>query len=170
MAVSWNHRTWTEINTASSQAVFIQKDVGLLFTEQQQPSLWADLGSEQKWVLPGWRLAVAPLAGCTKWTPGSSHRQLWSPVLWPRGHLWQRFSGLCMAFPPETKRGNPTDHSNSQRVVITLVQLNVLVNKAFWVCLICSKVFLKIGKKPMLLHNTLYEDVISPQNVWRTIK
>lgn len=52
--------------------------------------------------------------------------------------------------------GVPTDHSNFQRVVIKLVKLNVLVNKTFWVCLICCKVFLKIGKeKLMFLHNTL---------------
>lgn len=92
----------------------------------------------------------------------------WTPVAEVQRPM--QVAALLRAFPPETKRGNPTDHSNSQRVVITLVQLNVLVNKAFWVCLICSKIFLKIGKKPMLLHNTLYEDVISPQNVWRTIK
>lgn len=50
--------------------------------------------------------------------------------------------------------GVPTDHSNFQRVVIKLVKLNVLVNKTFWVCLICSKIFSKIENE-LMLYNIL---------------
>lgn len=162
-ALSRNYRAEQKWNAACSLQEFsLQKDISLLFTELQKPSLWTDRIKAKVGPSP------AAFSYCSYWRDlrgkaGSPCRALLiASSLDPLGNFGAECSAVCAggrsAHGIPTQRPNagvPPDHSNFQRVVIKLVKLNVLVNKTFWVCLICSKVFLKIEKKLMFLHNTL---------------
>lgn len=162
-ALSRNYRAEQKWNAdCSLQEFSLQKYISLLFTELQKPSLWTDSIKA--------KVGRSPVAFsyCSYWRdlqgkPGSPYRELLiASSLDPLGNFGAGCSAACAggrsAHGIPTQRPNtgvPPDNSNFQRVVIKLVKLNVLVNKTFWVCLICSKVFLKIEKKLMFLHNTL---------------